>query len=351
MRIPGRRRSTSMLPLLVILVLTCLGIGPTTAYADSSPSQTSPAGTGGISVFQDRDVSVTVSGGVVAAINSCIADASDGVIQNQQDSCQQVASAGNFIDGGSIVIYQSQDVSITVSGGAAAAINECVNDASDGVIQIQQNACDQTASAGNVVTVDSIVVSASRNVSVDINGGIAAAINECVNDASDGVIQIQQNACDQAANAGNVVDVGDITVTASKNVTINITGGTAMALYYCVNDASDGVIQDQQDACTQVADTGNSTSVGSIFVYNSKNVTVKIDGAVAIAVHNCVTEAATHGTVRTHRDSCTKAAAARNKAETLGSGHPRGRNGHPAGQQVASLRLSPPPPRGHRSVS
>ena len=258
---------------------------------------------GGISVFRDKDVSIAVSGGVAVAINRCITDASDGVIQNQQNACRQAASAGNFVDSGSISVFQSKDVSISVSGGTATAINQCVNDAADGVIQNQQNACDQTASAGNVVVVDSITISASKNVTVDISAGTATATDECVNEASGGGTQVQQNVCVQVATSGNVVDVGDISLVASKNVRINITGGLALALYSCVNNASGGVIQTQRDDCTQVADTGNSTTVGNIFVYNSKDVTVAVDGTVVITMQKGTAATAAHGMARLRRNT------------------------------------------------
>jgi hypothetical protein len=280
MHIPFLRRIT-LLPASALLFLTCLGIGPA-AYANPSLASTSSTGGQEISVFQDRNVSVTVSGGVVTAINSCITDASDGVIQTQQTACDQVASAGNLVDGGNVKVYQSKNVSIMVSGGVATATNKCANDASDGVIQTQQNACDQVAAAGNVVVVDSITIFASKNVSISITGGVAVAINECVNNASGGETQAQQNACVQVASAGNVVDIGDINILASKNVTIDITGGIAVALYNCRNSASGGGGLTQHDDCTQVATVGSSTSLGGIYVLDSKDITVKVDGTVVM---------------------------------------------------------------------
>src|SRR5512134_2148479 len=184
MYIPAERHHASMLA-PALLFLACLGSGPV-AHADSSPSSTS---TEGISVFRAKNTSVVVSGGVATAINSCITDASDGVIQVQRTACHQVASAGNAVNSGAITVYRSKNVSITVSGGVATAINRCVNDASDGVVQDQRNACDQAAGAGNVVTVDSITISTSKNVSITVRGGASTAINECVNNASNAVQQ------------------------------------------------------------------------------------------------------------------------------------------------------------------
>jgi hypothetical protein len=159
-----------------------------------------------------------------------------------------------------------------------------MNDASDGVIQNQRNACNQAASAGNVVTVDSIKISASKNITIDVTGGTATSINECVNEASGGDSQNQQNTCVQVGYSGNTVDVGDIDIQASKNININISGGIAVAVFNCLNHTSDGAVATQQDTCTQVAGVGSSTSLGRIFVHNSKNVTVTVDGVVVATV-------------------------------------------------------------------
>lgn len=291
----GRCLTSVLAP--VLLFLTCLSVGPA-AYADKLPAATrqsaatSQAGGQDISVFQNHNVAVSVSGGVATAINRCINDASDGVIQNQQTACRQVASAGNVVGVTAITVYQSKNVTITVGGGTVTAINECVNDASDGVIQNQLNACDQAASAGNVVTVASITISASKNVTIDVNGGTATSINECVNDASGGASQNQQNTCVQVASAGNIVDVGAVNILTSKNIIINITGGIAVALYNCLSNASGGTAAIQQDTCTQVAEVGSSTSVGRIYVRDSKNVTITVDGKVVFTIRKGRAQAA-----------------------------------------------------------
>jgi hypothetical protein len=284
MRNPPGRRSTSILA-PAFLFLTCLGIGPAAhASPPRSMSLTAQSGEGAISVFRDRNTSVVVSGGTATAINECLTDASDGVIQNQQTACRQVASAGNFVDVTSITVYESKNVTITVSGGTATAINECVNDASDGVIQNQQNACNQAASAGNLVAVGRITISASKNATIDVNGGTATAGNACVNNASGGASQTQQNACIQVSDSENIVDIGHINVLTSKNITINVTGGIAVALFNCVNKASNKATATQQDTCTQVAYAGTSSRVGHILFHNSKNVTVTLDGIVVATV-------------------------------------------------------------------
>ncbi|HEY6798206.1 MAG TPA: hypothetical protein VI248_26300 [Kineosporiaceae bacterium] len=277
----------TLAPVLVFLICS-LGTG-LPAYADSSSSRTSSADGQAVSVFRDRNVSITVSGGVATAINECVNDASDGVIQNQRTACQQAASAGNVVDG-AITVYQSKNVAITVSGGVATAINECVNDASDGVVQNQRTACEQAASAGNVVAVSSITISTAKNIAIDITGGTAVVINECVNNASGGATQNQQNTCVQVGSSGNIVDVGSVYILTSKNITINITGGVAMALFTCLSSASGGGVVTQKEACTQVAQTGNSTSVGRILIRDSKNVIVTVDGKVVTTIRNGVIE-------------------------------------------------------------
>ena len=111
-------------------------------------------------LFQNDNVNVKVSGGEVAALNSCIADAQDGVIQNQLVVCRQISTGGNLVslDGVSVwvtsaavphsLLYHGDKVTASVTGGLATAFNECVADAYDGVIQTQEVACDQVASAG-----------------------------------------------------------------------------------------------------------------------------------------------------------------------------------------------------------
>lgn len=274
----GRHQASMVAPAL--LLLACLGSGPA-AHADSSPSST---GTEGISVFRAKNTSVVISGGVATAINSCLTDASDGVIQVQRTDCRQVASAGNAVDGGAITVYRSKNVSIIVSGGEATAINRCVNDASDGVVQDQRNACEQAAGAGNVVTVDSITISTSKDVSITVSGGEATALNECVNNASNAAQQDQQNACVQVASSGNTVEVGEINISASKHITVDITGGLAMDINRCVNNASNGTAATQTDTCTKVASVGNSTSVGRIQLQASKDVTIKVDGTTVFTL-------------------------------------------------------------------
>ena len=282
MHISSMRCLTSMMA-PVLLLLTSLSVGPA-AYADSLSSETTQTGGRDISVFRDHNVAVAVSGGTATAINECVNDASDGVIQNQQTACRQVASAGNAIDVATIRVYASKNVVITVSGGTATAINKCVNDASDGVIQNQRNACNQAASAGNVVTVDSITVSASKNITIDVTGGTAASINECVNKASGGSSQDQQNVCVQVGSSGNTVDVGDVNVLASKNITIKITSGIAVAIFNCLSHASGKSVATQQNTCAQVASVGSSTGRGRISIQDSKNVTVTVDGAVVATI-------------------------------------------------------------------
>jgi hypothetical protein len=123
------------------------------------------------------------------------------------------------------VIYSANNVSIKVTGGDAIAVNNCINDARDGLIQTQQNACYQAATAGNIVELDdsSIWVFASScycglplfsssHVTVKVSGGLSDAINNCINDAQDGFIQTQQNACAQYATAGNILMLAGVSV-------------------------------------------------------------------------------------------------------------------------------------------
>jgi hypothetical protein len=51
---------------------------------------------------------------------------------------------------------------IIISGGTARAINSLVNDAQDGVISRQNNACTQFATAGNLLQLSGVAVSIYR---------------------------------------------------------------------------------------------------------------------------------------------------------------------------------------------
>jgi hypothetical protein len=265
---------------LAALTVALLGVAPV-ANAATGPSgrhaAAAPSAVQGATVFTDRNVRVVVTGGTATAINECVNDATDGVIQNQRTACRQAASAGNLVDLNSITVYQSKNSTITVTGGTATAINECVNDATDGVIQNQHNACQQAAAAGNLVTVAQITVTASKNITITVTGGTATATDECINNATGGQDATQENACIQLADAANLVDIGDINITDSKNITINVTGGIAVAVFTCTNHATSPSAS-QQDTCTQTATVGNTTSLGNIKVTTSKNITITRDG-------------------------------------------------------------------------
>ena len=121
-------------------------------------------------------------------------------------------------------LYEGTNVNVKVTGDDATALNKCINDAKDGLIQTQQNACTQSASASNLVTLEDETVFVLSNgfpsallfnkthVNVEISGGSVAAINACVNDAQDGLIQTQQNSCNQTAVAGNVLSLNGVNV-------------------------------------------------------------------------------------------------------------------------------------------
>jgi hypothetical protein len=124
----------------------------------------------------------------------------------------------------SALIYSASNVNVKVTGGDAIAMNNCINDAQDGIIQAQQNSCYQVASAGNIVQLEDSSIWVFSNgftglplfsrshVTVEISGGLAAAINNCINDAQDGFIQSQQNSCAQYSTAGNIVALLGVTV-------------------------------------------------------------------------------------------------------------------------------------------
>jgi hypothetical protein len=121
-------------------------------------------------LFQNSNANVKISGGEVTALNSCIADAQDGVIQTQVVACNQIATAGNLVslDGVSVwvttpttphaLLFHGDKVTVSGTGGLASAFNLCLADAHDGVIQTQIVACQQIASAGNLVNLSNVFV-------------------------------------------------------------------------------------------------------------------------------------------------------------------------------------------------
>jgi hypothetical protein len=125
-------------------------------------------------LYQNDNANVRVSGGEAIAFNACIADAKDGVIQQQQVACNQIATAGNAVILDNVyvlvtpagqsypILFQKNNVNVTVSGGLAAAANLCVADAKDGVIQQQQVACNQFAAAGNMVVLSGVAVAVAQ---------------------------------------------------------------------------------------------------------------------------------------------------------------------------------------------
>ncbi|GAA2511955.1 hypothetical protein GCM10010435_40060 [Winogradskya consettensis] len=122
-------------------------------------------------------------------------------------------------------LFSASNVIVKVSGGEAIALNECIQDARDGVIQLQQQSCDQVSTAANLLSLENVSVFVQKNsfpsallfsktkANVDITGGTVSAYNSCIQDASDGFIQSQQQACSQVANAGNIVTLTGVGVT------------------------------------------------------------------------------------------------------------------------------------------
>jgi hypothetical protein len=124
----------------------------------------------------------------------------------------------------SVILYQNSNANVKVTGGEVTALNLCIADARDGIIQTQIVACDQIATSGNLVTLEGVsvwVTSATPprsllfhddQVDVSVSGGIANAINVCLVDAEDGIIQTQIVACRQIASAGNLVNLANVYV-------------------------------------------------------------------------------------------------------------------------------------------
>lgn len=146
------------------IAATALGAAFSLAVGLSGPASASAV------LYQNSNANVKISGGEAVALNACVADAQDGVIQTQVVACNQVATAGNLVELEHVsvwvtslttpprVLYRGSDVKVSVTGGLAVAINACVADAYDGVIQTQIVACNQVASAGNLVSLTGVGV-------------------------------------------------------------------------------------------------------------------------------------------------------------------------------------------------
>jgi hypothetical protein len=146
------------------IAATALGAAFSLAVCLSGPASASTV------LYQNSKANVKVTGGEVTAMNDCIVDARDGVIQTQTVACNQIATAGNLValEGVSVwvtsatpparVLYHGGKVKVSVSGGLASAMNVCIADAQDGVVQTQTVACNQVATAGNLVNLSSVWV-------------------------------------------------------------------------------------------------------------------------------------------------------------------------------------------------
>ncbi|MDQ1294527.1 MAG: hypothetical protein QG608_2411 [Actinomycetota bacterium] len=267
----------------------------------------------GMIIFQAEDVSVEITAGVATAINRCVVDAADGFVIEAANYCNQLASAGNLVETGSIVISQSSDVSVTVSGGLAEAINQCINDAVDGIVETQLNACEQSANAQTLVLVESISITSSEKVRLSIDGGTATAVNSCIDLIENGTVTEQINACSQAATAFTVVQVGDILIEDSQKVKIRISGGKAQSVVECVTSVVDGTAGEQRNDCTYTTLTGDVVTIGTISVLASDKIKIKVEGSGPKSLRQCI-EYGADGVAQDHPSSCSKAKKLRKKA-------------------------------------
>lgn len=115
------------------------------------------------------------------------------------------------------------DVVAQFTGGDATALAACINHARNGNGGGQRNRCSQLVTAGNALELDGVTiriqdgshgrgVKSYKKANIQISGGEVVAAAYCINDAADGTVDIQQNACDQTVFAGNIVNVTNVTV-------------------------------------------------------------------------------------------------------------------------------------------
>lgn len=115
---------------------------------------------------------------------------------------------------------------IKLAGGEALALNLCLNDARDGVITTQQNACTQIATSGDMISLENVNLYVwdggwswqyyqghYNSADVVLGGNAMAAANLCINDAQDNwYIDTQINSCMQTASAGNLITLTGVYV-------------------------------------------------------------------------------------------------------------------------------------------
>jgi hypothetical protein len=125
--------------------------------------------------------------------------------------------------------YQNRHADVTISGGEATAVNQCINNAMNGTTISQTNICNQISYSGNILILNNVTINvyvsgsgssrhsgrhaeySRHNAQIEATGGTAVALNACINDARDGAIT-QTNGCSQFANAGNVVQLPGVGV-------------------------------------------------------------------------------------------------------------------------------------------
>jgi hypothetical protein len=124
--------------------------------------------------------------------------------------------------------YAGSGVSIKAGGGSVTPLTQCLEDARDNVISSRRAACRQAATAGSTLRLTNASIWVFRHDSgrapvfsrsratIVISGHVAIAINQRVNDAQDGVINNQSNSCDQVASAGNLLQLTDVTITVAS---------------------------------------------------------------------------------------------------------------------------------------
>lgn len=115
------------------------------------------------------------------------------------------------------VVYQASNVDLKVAFGGTTAVISCIRDARDGAVNRWNSPCNQVKTSGSTLVIDNARVFvlprgdwrnahfSQPGVRVEISGGTATMIANCVNDTRDGIITKKPGGCKDLSIAGNML--------------------------------------------------------------------------------------------------------------------------------------------------
>lgn len=124
--------------------------------------------------------------------------------------------------------YQRGNVDVMIAGGDVSPLLQCLRDARVGSLDRLQNPCRRiTTTRIGLVLKDTVVfvttttvprrlLHSGNRVRVELNGGTATTVTECVNDVRDGSLSSQVRSCRHLAMAGNAATFARVNVRVSR---------------------------------------------------------------------------------------------------------------------------------------